>query len=204
MMIVIIIAVVVVLALGAFAVYWFAIRDDKPDTPPSTQSTTAQATETPSSETPDPTPAGGGDTPTPTTPGTGSTLPSGGSGGLNEKVQAGCVSYTVTAVKTATEYDTYESENGVYVIATTSITNDSSNDLWWFSSEVMLVAADGTEYDTNYATDIELLLSEIGVGQTLTGDLVYDVPEAAVAGSVLSCGGCADQGDKPATITTGL
>ena len=66
------------------------------------------------------------------------------------------------------------------------------------------VAADGTVYETDPAVDFDPTrsFSELSAGQKTSGNIVSDVPKAALAGAKIQVDGIGLDFDKPAAYWT--
>ncbi|MDA2805215.1 DUF4352 domain-containing protein [Nocardiopsis suaedae] len=116
----------------------------------------------------------------------------GGSGGqdaaaIGETVESGAFAFTVTGVETGvTEVSdesgfVTETPDGQYVVVDVTVENIGEESGYFDSSSQKLIDADGKEYSTDTVAEItgdtESLLNEINPGNTVEGQLIFDVPE---------------------------
>ncbi|GAA4929565.1 DUF4352 domain-containing protein [Streptomonospora halophila] len=143
--------------------------------------------------------APGGDAVEPKTPpqadgGTGAEPTEGGSSGgddepaaLGDAVESGAFSFTVTDVQTGVMEVTDESgfltetPDGQYVVVSVTVQNVGDEAGYFDSGSQTLVDVEGKEYSTDTAAEItggaESFLNEINPGNTVDGELVFDVPQ---------------------------
>lgn len=106
---------------------------------------------------------------------------------IGDTVESGAFAFTVTDVQTGvmevtdeTGYLT-ETPDGQYVVVSVTVENIGDESGFFESSSQKLVDKDGKQYSTDTAAEItggaESFLNEINPGNSVDGELVFDVPQ---------------------------